>query len=61
MKESSLRNVQRRQMKLTRDVMVVQHIVILGIPSAILWVEGLITGHLHPLIYRIQAIIQPQQ
>jgi hypothetical protein len=63
MKKSSLHNQQHRYATIVRDVMVLQRIVILvgilivlGLPSAILWIQGLVTGHLHPLTYRIQSI-----
>ena len=46
-----------------RDVMVLKRIVILvnificlSLPPAILRIDALITGHLYPLAYRIQAI-----
>jgi len=63
MQKSSLRNQQSRQKKIMRDLMVLQRIVILvwaliilGLPSAILWISGIITGQLYSLTYRIQAM-----
>ncbi len=61
--KSSLRNQQRRQIMIMRDLRVLQRIVILvgalivlGLPSAILWILSLITGQLLYLTYRIQAL-----
>ena len=62
-KASSLRSQQSRRTSMMRDARVILHtvilvciLVILGLPSAILWIQGLITGYLHPFTYRIQAI-----
>ena len=62
-KASTLRTQPNRRSPLMRDARVLQHtvilvcaLIILGLPSAILWIQGLITGYLHPLTYRIQGI-----
>lgn len=62
-KASSLRNEQSRRTSMIRDARVLLHttllvciLVVLGLPSAVLWIQGLITGYLHPLTYRIQGI-----
>lgn len=63
MQRSSLHNQQRRRKMIMRNLMVLQRIVILvctlivlGLPSAIFWILGIITGHLYSLTYRIQAM-----
>jgi hypothetical protein len=61
--KSSLHNQQHRQTKIMRDLMVLQRIfillctlIVLGLPSAIFWILGIITGQMHSLTYRIQAM-----
>lgn len=63
MRESTIRNQQYRQTTIIRDLRIMQRIIILvhtliilGLPSAIFWIFGLITGQLHTLTFRIQAI-----
>ena len=63
-RKSSLNNQKCRKVSTTvRDFVVLQRIVILvsilivlGLPSAILWIYGIATGQLHSLTFRIQAI-----
>jgi hypothetical protein len=63
MRESSSHIEQYRQITTMRNLRVLRRIciivcalIILGLPSLILWIHAIITGHLQPLTYRIQAL-----